>query len=135
MMLTHAAITGAAGEIVGSPWIAFPLGMLIHLVMDKIPHVWPATKGGQTVLKYVDSISTALFVFSLLLVPTIHTSGLIAGALGGVVIDIWCVGVMREKGRIAVWHTHRQPHKQTYFWYLTDTVVFTAGLYLIWIFR
>jgi hypothetical protein len=135
MMLTHAAITGAVGEEIGNPYLAFLMGMLIHLLMDKIPHFWAKEKTGQNIIKITDSVLTAIFLLILYFVPTDHHLGLFWGGLGGIVIDIALVFLMKEKGPIAAWHTKRQPHQQKAIWLVTDILIFVFGVMLIGIFR
>jgi hypothetical protein len=135
LMVTHAAVTGAAGLVIVNPCLAFPAGILIHLLMDKIPHTWSMKKYTQTVFKFSDVALTVIFISLLFLIDTPNRAGLIWGALGGVVVDVALVGIMAEKGKLAVWHTKRQPHKEDLRWLASDVAVFLLGLALIWILK
>lgn len=135
MMLTHAAVSGGLGELVVNPYIAFPLGIATHLMLDKVPHTYVAEIMKNGILKYLDTFSTLLFMILLFLVPTAHQAGLIWGAFGGIIVDVYLLGVIKNKGKVADWHSKRQPHKENSAFVLTDVAIFFVGLILIWLFK
>jgi hypothetical protein len=128
LALTHAAIGGAIGETIPSPWLAFGIGMISHILLDKIPHFFSFKKPLKDIIIWGDAVATTLFLILLFFMPSHNHLGLIFGALGGVVIDLTLVILFKEKGRLAVWHTNRQIHKASYLWLLTDVVLFGIGL-------
>lgn len=132
LMVTHASVTGAAGLAIGQPAVAFFAGIIIHFLMDKIPHVWPEEKKLQTLFKYGDVFLTTIFIVGLLFIPSDRLPALIAGAFGGIVVDLFLVGLMAEKGSWAQWHTKRQPHKANFNWLASDLAIFLTGVLLVW---
>jgi len=135
LSLTHASAGALAGEFIPNPILAFVAGVVIHLAMDKIPHFWPAENKDQGKVIISDTILSVAFLSGLLLLPDTRTPSVIAGALGGVSVDFFFVIVMRTKGKMAEWHTNRQPHKKEITWLATDIILFTLLTLLVWIYR
>jgi len=133
MSLTHASAGALAGEFIPNPYVAFVAGVALHFVMDKIPHFWPASSRNKGILIAVDTILPALFILGLYLFPGTRDASVIAGALGGVSVDFYFVLVMRTKGKMAEWHTNRQPHRTEVRWFLTDIVLFLSLTSLLWL--
>jgi xanthine/uracil permease len=133
--LTHASAGAVAGAFIPNPFLAFLAGIIIHLAMDKIPHYWPEEKQKQNMIIGLDSLFSALFIGGLLAFPGTRNASIIAGALGGVAVDFFFVLVMRQKGKMAEWHTRRQPHKTQPVWILSDAVIFLFFTVLIYFIR
>jgi hypothetical protein len=124
LSLTHASAGALAGAFITNPVVAFGAGVVIHLVMDKIPHFWPKEKIYQDKLINIDTLISTLFLIALFIYPESRSASIIAGALGGVMVDLYLVIIMKQKGKIAEWHTKRQYHHQEPIWLLTDIAIF-----------
>jgi hypothetical protein len=135
LALTHASAGAIVGEFVPNPYLTFIIAVFLHLIMDKIPHFWPENEKHRGTIIAVDTLLSALFILGLFLWPETKSASVVAGALGGVSVDFFLVLVCRSKGRMAEWHTNRQPHKPQSLWLLTDIFFFTSLVYLIWLFR
>lgn len=126
MSLIHAPAGALVGEFIPNPYVAFVAGVGLHLVMDKIPHLWPEDKVKQGAIIIADTVLTTVFLIGLYAFPETRNLSMIAGALGAVSVDFYFVLVMRTKGKWAEWHTNRQPHKPRLYWIWTDVVMFIA---------
>lgn len=92
LFAAHAIPAGYVGEMIGNPFLAFLAGIIIHFVLDSIPH-YDTTDGGkytfrQYALVLTDlaiGISIVLFVLK----PEISfKSSFLWGAFGGILPDI-----------------------------------------------
>jgi hypothetical protein len=115
LITTHSLVGGAIGQAAGSLPLAFTLGFLSHLVLDKIPHfdlgIWhkPGDRyklGKREWIIIILDIITALALL-LLLIPKSVQAPFIVGAIGGVILDLidnvpwWKGGI--EKSRWLGW--------------------------------
>jgi len=133
MSLTHASAGALAGEFIPNPYLAFIAGVALHFLMDKIPHFWPESSRNKGIMIAVDTILPVIFILGLYYFPGTRNTSVIAGALGGVSVDFFFVLVMRTKGKLAQWHTNRQPHRPELSWFLTDFITFSVFVSLLWL--
>jgi hypothetical protein len=133
MSLTHASAGALAGEFIPNPYLAFLAGVVIHFIMDKIPHFWPKTKKNKDIQIAIDTALSALFILGLFLYPATRSASMIAGAIGGVSVDLYFVLIKRGKGKLAEWHTNRQYHHAEPIWILTDVSLFACLVALMWL--
>lgn len=133
LSLTHASAGALAGEFIPNPYVAFLVGIVLHFIMDKIPHFWPAGRVGKGIVIVLDNIFSILFLLGLYAFPETRNASIIAGALGGVSVDFYFVILMRTRGKWAEWHTNRQPHRTAPVWFLTDVVLFAGLTVLLWV--
>ena len=136
MSLTNAAVGAFAGEFIDSPPLAFLAGILLHLIADKIPHLWPKKTADQKTLIITDLVLSSLFILGLIFwFPASHHWSVVAGALGGVSVDFFFVILLQQQGKWAEWHTNRQPHKSELILLWTDVVLFCISMFALWMFR
>lgn len=93
MLLGAHLIAGAvAGEYVDNPFLAFAAGIILHFILDAIPH-YDTTDDGkytfrQMALIVVEGIISIIIFLYCYKDFSIHKVSYLAGALGGVVPDI-----------------------------------------------
>jgi hypothetical protein len=135
LTLTH-VITGAAlGQRVDNIFIAFLLGIILHLILDKVPHFWPEQKKHNGIILIVDGVLTTAFLIFLLFLPSKNPFGLLAGALGGAIVDAFFVLTPLRNTKVGVWHSKRQDHRGNIFFYATDALIIAGALVLIYLFK
>lgn len=132
LSLTHAVTGAALGGQLSSPFFAFLGGVILHLILDRIPHFWPKMKKQQDTIILVDGILVAIFIIGIYLWGGENRNLMIAGALGGAMVDATLVLTFLKDKRIGLWHTNRQPHKTNFWYYLSDFLLIVTGSYLIW---
>lgn len=133
MALTHASAGALAGEFIPNPYLAFLAGVILHLIMDKVPHFWPESSRNRGIMIITDTILPTLFILGFYFLSATRHASVIAGALGGVSVDFYFVLVMGSRGKWAQWHTDRQPHRPERLWFLTDAVTFVTLVSLLWL--
>ncbi len=132
MVLSHVAIGGVIGTIFENPYIAFFLGIIIHLLMDKVPHFWPKKKKNEIYFKVIDIGSSLLLMLTYWLVG-FHGINFWAGVMGSLSVDIVTVGIGPiKKAKLGQWQEKRQPHINKPIYLLTDASFIAIGIYLIW---
>ena len=131
LSLTHASVGAVAGEFIPNPFLAFLVGIILHLIFDKIPHFWPKESKKKGVIIVLDTVFSLAFIVSLFFFPIHNQASVIAGAIGGVSVDFYFVLIMRSKGKWAQWHTNRQHHMVNPWWLLTDASILSLFLYLL----
>ncbi|MFA4996102.1 MAG: hypothetical protein WC536_03100 [Patescibacteria group bacterium] len=92
MTATHIIAAGYVGERIGNPFIAFLVGIVIHFILDSIPH-YDTTDGGkltkrQLTLTFVDLTIGILIIKFLLKADLSFGSSFLWGAVGGIFPDI-----------------------------------------------
>jgi len=97
MILTaHIITSGTVGELIGNPAGAFVVGIILHFILDAIPHYDTVDKIPQfsrrqiafTTTEIIIGILMLLFVIRLPLNRTILNSAFAWGALGGMIPDL-----------------------------------------------
>ncbi len=137
--VTHTSVGGAIGRFIPNPILAFFVGILSHLVIDKIPHFWPETKKGKNTQIALDGIfSLALFVL-FALSPLTNKASILACAFGGALVDlVFVILPMFWKSfmnnPVRVWHEMRQYHHHNPMWLATDVaqIVLALGVLYLW---
>ena len=93
-MLTssHSITAGTIGMAVGNPVLAFLLGIVIHFLLDAIPHYDTTDKGKLTFRQWVFilfDLTLAIMIIFLLIRPEISwKNAFLWGAAGGILPDI-----------------------------------------------
>jgi hypothetical protein len=91
----HFITAGVVGEYIGNPFLAFLVGVVIHFLLDSIPHYDTTDKGRMTVRQYALAIGDIIFCFSFVLfvlrVAPNENPSFWWGGLGGVLPDIFDV--------------------------------------------
>jgi hypothetical protein len=95
----HTIAAGAVGERIGDPLLAFLVGVVVHLVLDMIPHyetvkrdprtgetVWPVPS--QLILFFGELLIGIYIIFYILRVGTSGHEAFWAGAFGGILPDL-----------------------------------------------
>lgn len=131
MQITHAPTGAAVGKFIPNPILAFLAGIVIHLIIDKIPHYWPKSKKKQNVIIAIDYALALAFIAYLLIAQTL-TRGMLWGMAGSLIVDIVLVGMPPVyKSKVGQWHTNRQPHIDNPFVFVTDLVVILIACIII----
>ena len=98
---SHVLAAGYVGGKIGNPFLAFLAGILIHLILDAIPHYDTTDKGKYTprqwALVLVD-FAIGLFIIFGLIKPVYNLkSPFLWGAFGGILPDLFdCPPLIRE---------------------------------------
>lgn len=92
LIASHMLVAGYIGERIGNPILAFLVGIIIHFLLDSIPH-YDTTDDGkftprQIALLVVDGVIGLVIVYYILLGNNFNTS-YISGAIGGLAPDIF----------------------------------------------
>ena len=131
MQISHAATGAAVGKFMPNPILAFLAGVLVHFVIDKIPHFWPPTKKGKMIQLWLDHGITYI-VFALMLIFKIGTPEIQAGIAGSLAVDIVIIGIpWIFRGPVGKWHTNRQPHQTKLASLVTDALVTVIGILIV----
>lgn len=111
MQITHAATAAVAGSYIPNTYLAFLAGIILHLFIDKIPHFWPNTKKGKTILIIFDHSITYL-AFGLAIYNQQLTTPVMSAIFGALLVDAVLVGSPYVfKSKLGLWHIKRQIHK------------------------
>jgi len=130
-MLTtnHVLIGAVAGKVIGDPFIAFPTGIFLHYIFDKVPHFWPEADKNKRVVMIFDTISCLMLLAFFFLTTGGLSSSIFWGALGGFLVDAVFVGLKSfNNSKAGVWHTLRQIHKTKPIYFLADVSLLIIGL-------
>jgi hypothetical protein len=113
MTATNHALTGSLiGLMVGSPWLAIPLAILSHFLLDAIPHFDVSHKGHNSRALTLYLIFDALFVLILLgCLVTLQPAAWVAAVCGAVAATLpdlmWLPNYFRaHKGKELAEHRH-----------------------------
>ena len=134
MMTGHVLLGGAMGEVIENPYAAFSLSVIVHVLIDKIPHFFPDKRTAQNAMIALDLIfaTSALLFFWFGPFP----KSVFFGGLGGVTVDIILVGIpIVLKSKLGQWHINRQPHMTREIFLLTDVALIVISVILLWSFK
>jgi hypothetical protein len=133
MATTHVLAGAGIGEIITNPYLSFVTAVITHFIIDKIPHFWPAKYKDQVLLNVFDWTVAAIIILLFLGYPIDNQSSILAGALGGVAVDIVLVGLPYFYNRkVGGWHTGRQLHQREPIFLVTDLLfIVPLGLYFL----
>ena len=93
MILTSHVLAGAAaGKAVGNPWAAVLLGILLHYILDAIPHVDAGLLAKNKKLKYAIAsidviISFALLLYAFNFKQQFNNGAILFGGIGAIIPD------------------------------------------------
>lgn len=130
MQITHLVTGAAVGSLTLNSFLAFLAGIVMHFVVDKIPHYWPASKKGKALQVVIDH-STTYLIFALMLVFEIGTMAIWAGILGSLLVDIVLSIPIFFKSSLGKWHRDRQPHSVRYRALITDGALTSIGVLVL----
>lgn len=121
MTLTHTLMGSVAGIYVKNPVIAFTVGIILHLLLDKIKHYWPGERDKNLFLMLVDWPIAIAFLIHLLYLGELS---MFWGGFGGMVVDFVAIAIPAvQRARISKWHNKRQPHTKNIMYLGLDLVV------------
>jgi hypothetical protein len=130
--LAHLASGALLGQQVSNPALAFGFGVGAHLLIDKIPHFWPASKKWKRIYTVVDYILAYSLLFWVILNYKTNSINMIFGALGSLAVDDILVGIPAVyKSKLGQWHTSRQPHKTDIAFIVTDIIMFVICMNML----
>lgn len=88
----HTIVAGVAGSYIGNPFLAFLAGIIIHFILDTIPHFDTTDKGEfttrQIALVLIDFLIGLFIIFGILHIKIDPSSPFIWGAVGGNLPDV-----------------------------------------------
>lgn len=133
MVISHEVIGGVIGQDLGNPYWAFMLGVLAHLLMDKIPHYFPKeTKNKAIFTIYEILIAIGMMVFFLQNGFPLSDISFWAGLTGCVIVDVLFVGIpVLKKSKIGIWHSSRQKHISKPIYLVFDAIFVVGGLFIL----
>ena len=88
LFASHAILAGTIGSKINSPMPAFLVGVILHFILDAMPH-YDTTDGGKFTFRQNALIGADLIIFAIIILwlrPTSHAFWW--GALGGILPDI-----------------------------------------------
>lgn len=93
LIATHSIAAGIAGEKLGNPIIAFFAGIIIHFLLDAIPH-FDTTDDGKLTLRQVavvilDFILGIILIIYAMKVDLSFGNSFLWGTIGGVLPDVF----------------------------------------------
>jgi len=108
---THVLVGAVAGRAVANPIASFSLAVILHFILDKIPHFWPDNKSIkiQGAILAIEWSIAILFILFLSDNPDFLYSQF-TGAIGGFLPDVILLPTVKTK--IGKWHAIRQTHTQ-----------------------
>ncbi|MEI6498643.1 MAG: hypothetical protein WCO23_01645 [bacterium] len=124
MILTaHMISGGVTGEIIGNPVIAFVVGIILHFVLDAIPHFDVLDEGRATKRQFIFSVTETvvglLFIFGFIRPELSWSSPFLWGMAGSILPDLitnvpfwWNFTRNRSKIGKAVYKLHLRIHKK-----------------------
>lgn len=133
MVISHALVGAAAGEMLNEPLVVFFLMVFFHLLMDKVPHFWPrGMRNGQAFASFDTALTVLFLVWVLIYQPENYVS-VFAGALGGILVDVIFVGIPQvRKSKYGEWQNNRQPHSSKKISLISDlTAIILSVIILI----
>lgn len=90
LLATHSIVAATAGESIGSPALALFAGIVIHFLLDAIPH-FDTTDRGKLTSRQIILIATdgliGLGLFYFIYRRSVHPTALVWGGIGGVLPD------------------------------------------------
>lgn len=93
LIAAHSIPAGYIGELIGNPLLAFLVGIVIHILLDMIPH-YDTTDGSkftvrQWALMVIDALIGILVIIFIIKPPLDVHSSFLWGAFGGIFPDIF----------------------------------------------
>lgn len=131
LALNHVLVGASAEFMTQNYFLAFFYGILMHLVLDKLPHFWPHQEKKQLIILFVDWC--LVLTVMVLIFLRLGLGSAFFGALGGYLVDFFLISFPSlRNSKLGKWHSNRQPHKLR-FWYSFVELSFSMFLgYLLW---
>jgi hypothetical protein len=134
--VTHISVGAAVGKFIPNPILAFFVGILSHLLIDKIPHFWPKTKEGQRLIIWLDSAASLLLIILLCFLPLDNKLSVLGCAIGSASVDFILVIFPKlfknlKSKPIVMWHENRQFHYSQFAYIFTDIGLILTSLVIM----
>lgn len=88
----HVIPAGYVGEMIGNPFLAFLAGIVIHFILDSVPHYDTTDRGKFTLRQWaliLADVTIGLYIILFVLKPDFNIkSPFLWGALGGILPDM-----------------------------------------------
>lgn len=88
----HLIVGAVAGEYVNNPFLAFAAGIILHFILDAIPHYDTTDEGKitkrQMVLIAIDGIISLVILYYCFSNLSTHQLSFVTGSFGGILPDI-----------------------------------------------
>jgi hypothetical protein len=93
LIATHSIAGGIAGEYIGNPFLAFLAGIVIHFLLDTIPH-YDTTDDGKFTFRQLafvgaDCVAGLIILIFIMRADLSIKSPFLWGAIGGILPDIF----------------------------------------------
>jgi hypothetical protein len=95
IIVAHIVASGVAGEMTASPLPAFFIGLILHFILDAIPHFdnidnhrWTRRQITFTTLDVLISLFLIFYVFAVRIDSSLFTNTFVWGSFGGLLPDI-----------------------------------------------
>ena len=138
LIAAHSIAGGVAGDFIGNPILAFLLGIIIHFILDAIPHYDTTDNHKFTFRQWAlilgDALVALLIIFLIIKPPLDINSPFLWGAIGGITPDffdnvsLWSKQFQAFKlGNVFHnFHERIQPKQPNIFWGLLVQIVLIA---------
>ncbi len=132
--VTHISVGAAIGKFIPNPLLAFSVGIISHLIIDKVPHFWPQAKKYQRWMMVGESFLAIILIGSLWVFFPLNKAAVVSGAIGGAAVDFVFVIIpffvvkSFQNNPIRVWHEERQIHMKNPWWWFMDILMTAIAL-------
>ena len=92
LIASHSLVSGYVGEKLGNPFLAFLVGIMLHFILDAIPHYDTTDKGKMTLRQILLIVVDGLIGFWIVCLYCSKMGlnySFIAGVIGGLLPDIF----------------------------------------------
>lgn len=132
LVLTHAVVGAAAGELLNNPIYAVIAGIILHLLCDKIPHYLPKKFLKIEEFGFGDFLAACGFIY--LLFSNNFSESTIWGAIAGISVDVILVPIPAIcNSWLGKWHVNRQKHLHDVNYLLRDLALIALSLFILYI--
>ena len=141
LIAAHSISAATLGQAIGNPVLAFFLGVILHYVLDSIPHYDTTDKGKFTVRQILFIATDAVLGFVAMVYLYMNSelgSGFYCGALGGIFPDLldnvpfWRNGIHKIKIIKNFYRFHQKVHflvARPFYGILVQIIVVCCSLY------
>jgi hypothetical protein len=132
MQTSHFSSGALVGKLLPNPLLAFISGIILHFLIDKIPHWWPESKHARVVATIVDYLIAIIMLIVFIYLFQGSLTNMMWGLAGSAIVDIALVGIpAARRSKIGQWHYTRQPHKTDVYYLWGDVFLTIICLTLI----
>lgn len=133
MQTSHYSSGALVGKFIPNPALAFVAGVILHFVIDKVPHFWPKDNKAKLIFTAIDYFIAVVMIALVFLFFKGNITNMLWGFAGSAIVDILLVGTPLHKTKLGQWHTNRQPHHVGIGYLATDILMTLACLTLIFL--